>query len=314
MSASETRSGQPLHDRAFLLHGDKRNEILTLDEVRQYGIDSFADADYLSLYGMPPAQWHASGVRLLGRTAVECTRDVLADRIGRDIAAVAASLAKDTRFTAIDPFAGSCNTLYWILRHLPSADGLAFECDPQVFDLTRRNISDLDCRIELRRGDFLADPNGVDLPAGRALVVFVAPPWGTALDEAKGLDRAHLPPLFRPQDPVRDPGLRESRSRLTRRGGTQPRMVGAARLRLQRRRPQSRHPARHTWLDAGLGRAHQSYADLSLDMAPFLADTQLATNASMACACSGAYSNQVRKSNGSPTSRAWCRRRAIAGR
>jgi hypothetical protein len=194
MSASETRSGQPLHDRAFLLHGSKRNEILTLDEVRQYGIDSFADADYLGLYGMPPAEWHASGVRLLGRTAVECTRDVLADRIGRDIAGVAALLAKDTRFTAIDPFAGSCNTLYWILRHLPSADGLAFEFDPQVFDLTRRNISGLDCRIQLRRGDFLADLDGLDLPEGRALVVFVAPPWGTALDEAKGLDLSRTEP------------------------------------------------------------------------------------------------------------------------
>ena len=68
------RAGRPLHDRAFLLHGSKRDEILSLDEVKQYGIDSFADADYLRLYGMTPTQWYASGVRLLGRTAVECTR------------------------------------------------------------------------------------------------------------------------------------------------------------------------------------------------------------------------------------------------
>jgi hypothetical protein len=184
------------HDRAFLLHGSKRNEILTLEEVRRYGIDSFADADYLRLYGMTPTEWYASGVRLLGRTAVECTRDVLADRIGRDIADIAASLGKDVRFTAIDPFAGSCNTLYWILRHLPSADGLAFEFDPQVFALTRRSISGLDRRIELRHGDFLAELDHHDLPAGRALVVFVAPPWATALDEAKGLDlRRTEPPI-----------------------------------------------------------------------------------------------------------------------
>ena len=37
-----------LYDRALLLHGPKRNEILTLDEVRQYGTDSFSDVDYLS--------------------------------------------------------------------------------------------------------------------------------------------------------------------------------------------------------------------------------------------------------------------------
>src|SRR5437899_4635516 len=142
-------AGRPLHDRALLLHGPKRNEILTLDEVRQYGADSFSDADYLRLYGLKPAEWYARGIRLLGRTAVECTRDVLADRIGRDIASLTASLPKGTPVTVIDPFAGSCNTLYWILRHVSSSEGLAFEFDPQVFELTRRNISGLDRRITL---------------------------------------------------------------------------------------------------------------------------------------------------------------------
>src|ERR1700722_3409063 len=65
---------RPLYDRALLLHGPKRNEILTLDEVGQYGIDSFSDVDYLSIYGLKPAEWYARGIRLLGRTAVECTR------------------------------------------------------------------------------------------------------------------------------------------------------------------------------------------------------------------------------------------------
>src|ERR1700751_4428357 len=83
---------EPLHDRALLLHGPKRDEVLSLSEVQQYGSDSFSDPDYIRLYGMTPPQWYAHGVRLLGRTAVECTRDPLADRIGRDVAAVAAAL------------------------------------------------------------------------------------------------------------------------------------------------------------------------------------------------------------------------------
>ena len=144
-----------LYDRALLLHGPKRSEILTLDEVRQYGTDSFSDVDYLSIYGLKPAEWYARGIRLLGRTAVECTRDLLADRIGRDIAELTASLPKLTSVTVFDPFAGSCNTLYWILRHVPSSEGLAFEFDPQVFEVTNRNISGLDRRIALRHGDFL---------------------------------------------------------------------------------------------------------------------------------------------------------------
>jgi hypothetical protein len=61
---------RPLYDRALLLHGPKRNKILTLDEVRQYGTDSFSDVDYLSIYGLKPAEWYARGIRLLGRATI----------------------------------------------------------------------------------------------------------------------------------------------------------------------------------------------------------------------------------------------------
>jgi hypothetical protein len=71
MSApSEDR--KPVYDRALLLAGSKRNEVLTLEEVRQYGIDSFSDPDYVRIYGMAPTAWYGQGIRLLGRTAVEC--------------------------------------------------------------------------------------------------------------------------------------------------------------------------------------------------------------------------------------------------
>jgi hypothetical protein len=69
---------------------------------------------------------------------------VLADRIGRDIARVAARLPEGTPITVIDPFAWSCNTLYWIVRHVRASKGIAFEFDCQVFDLTKRNIEHLD--------------------------------------------------------------------------------------------------------------------------------------------------------------------------
>lgn len=187
----------PLHDRALLLHGRLRNEVLTLSEVQRYGSDSFSDPDYVRLYGMTPPQWYARGIRLLGRTAVECTRDALADRIGADVAAVAASLPPQTRFVVIDPFAGSCNTLYWILRHLPTARGMAFEFDPVIHELTRRNIAGLDQEIALIHGDYTSLLEKQDLSAGDALIVFVAPPWGTALDEAEGLDlRRTEPPVI----------------------------------------------------------------------------------------------------------------------
>jgi len=53
------------HDREYLLSAAKRNDVLELWEVEQYGRDSFGDPDYVSVYGLPPADWYARGVRLL---------------------------------------------------------------------------------------------------------------------------------------------------------------------------------------------------------------------------------------------------------
>ena len=64
------------YNRELLLAGNKRNAILELSEVRRYGTDSYGDPDYVSIYGMHPVDWYAKGVRVLGRTAVECTRMV----------------------------------------------------------------------------------------------------------------------------------------------------------------------------------------------------------------------------------------------
>jgi 16S rRNA G966 N2-methylase RsmD len=192
------RAGKPqpsVYDRALLLHGSKSNEILTLAEIEKYGLDSFAGADYISIYGMPPREWYRRGIRLLGRTAVECTRDALADRIGLDVASVAGHMPSN-QFVVIDPFAGSCNTLFWILRHLPNSKGIAFESDPQLFELTHRNLAALDQKIELVYGDYARLLEERSVPEDRGIVVFIAPPWGAALDEVQGLDlRRTTPPI-----------------------------------------------------------------------------------------------------------------------
>jgi len=176
-----------IYDRGLLLYGSKRNEVLTLAEIEWYGLHSFANSDYVSVYGMSPREWYRHGIRLLGRTAVECTRDALGDRIGRDIASVA-SRTPAANFVVVDPFAGSCNTLFWILRHLPGSEGIAFESDRQLFDLTHRNLVALGQRIELLYGDYERLLQQLRLPDDRGIIFFVAPPWGAALDEVQGLD------------------------------------------------------------------------------------------------------------------------------
>jgi hypothetical protein len=181
------------YGRELLLYGAKRNAVLDLAEIQRFGSDSYGDANYVSIYGLPPEQWHARGIRLLGRTAVECTRDELASAIGRDVAALAVETADAL---VVDPFAGSGNTLYWLLRHLPGAHGLGFELDSRVFELTRRNFSILGLPIEVLNVDYVVGLSRVDAEPGSLLVAFVAPPWGKALDPVDGLDVRHTePPL-----------------------------------------------------------------------------------------------------------------------
>jgi hypothetical protein len=187
---------RPIYDRGLLLGGAKRNAVLEMWEVERYGADSYGDADYVSVYGLRPADWYAKGVRLLGRTAVECTRDAVADAIGKDVAGVAAMAPQKSRALVVDPFAGSGNTLYWLQRHLPGARGLGFESDAGVFRLTRQNIAALALPIKIVNTDYLSGLTGISAEPDDLLIPFIAPPWGDAFDRTSGLDlRRTTPPI-----------------------------------------------------------------------------------------------------------------------
>jgi hypothetical protein len=196
MVSQDRREPGLIYDRQLLLGGAKRNALLELWEVERYGSDCYGDADYVSVYGMRPAEWHAKGVRLLGRTAVECTRDALGDAIGKDVAAIAAVAPHRAAALVVDLFAGSGNTLLWLLRHLPGARGLGFELDAKVFRLTERNLAALALGLDIRRADYRSGVSQAFGAAEQLLIAFIAPPWGEALDKAKGLDlRRTAPPV-----------------------------------------------------------------------------------------------------------------------
>src|SRR6516162_3371789 len=90
----------------------KRNQLIELWEVEKYGKDCFGDPNHVHLYGMPPKEWHGRGVRILAPTCLEAVKDPLGNKIGEDIAELAARVSDKRPFGVIDPFAGSCNGLY----------------------------------------------------------------------------------------------------------------------------------------------------------------------------------------------------------
>jgi predicted RNA methylase len=181
------------YDRRFLL-GEKRNELVDLEQVQRYGLDAFGDADFVSIYGLKPAEWYARGVRLLGRTAVECTRDRFADLIASDLAAMAKTVTTGDRSIVIDPFAGSGNTLYWITRHVEPRQSVGFEQDDVVFELTRRNLSIMNLGIDVVHDDYERGLTRLVVQDGELVILFISPPWGEALDPKAGLDLGRTTP------------------------------------------------------------------------------------------------------------------------
>jgi hypothetical protein len=182
-----------VYDRGLLL-GEKRNELVDLWEVQRYGLDAFGDPDFVSIYGLKPAEWYARGVRLLGRTAVECTRDRFADLIGRDLAVVAKTVTTTDSPIVIDPFAGSGNTLYWITRHVEPVRSVGFEQDDVVFELTRKNLAIMGLTIDVLHDSYERGLRCLSVRDGELVILFVSPPWGEALDPEAGLDLRYTTP------------------------------------------------------------------------------------------------------------------------
>lgn len=185
------------YDRDFLLSPDKRNQMIELWEVEKYGRDCFGDPDHVHLYGMIPKEWYDRGVRILARTCLEAVKDPLGNKIGTDIAEAVARASGNRPIGVVDPFAGSCNGLIAIVRHLPRAKGIGFEVEPAVFDLTTHNIEHLKVPIQLVQGSY-KDLVGIKKhPADHLVVVFLGPPWGDALHPVTGLhlDRTKPPIL-----------------------------------------------------------------------------------------------------------------------
>jgi hypothetical protein len=197
MASHGSDRSAPKYDRDFLLSPAKRNQLIELWEVEKFGRDCFGDPDHVHLYGMPPQEWWRRGMRLLARTCIEAVEDPFGDAIGGDVAKLITLAPGRPAIGIVDPFAGSCNGLYAILRHLPAAKGIGFEIHQAVFDLTTRNIAQLNAPIDLVLGNYKDHLVSRRHPPDHLIVAFLAPPWGDALHPVTGLhlDRTKPPIL-----------------------------------------------------------------------------------------------------------------------
>jgi hypothetical protein len=63
-----------------------------------------------------------------------------------------------------------------------------------VFQLTRQNLAALSWPVSFQNVDYQTGLTGVTQSPNQLVIVFVAPPWGDALDMKSGLDLANTKP------------------------------------------------------------------------------------------------------------------------
>lgn len=136
-------------------------------------------------------EMEAKGIRLLGRTTIECSVDAHAAAVADAVARVHAALPPVEDAMLVDLFCGSGN----LGHHLGERLGYpvyASELDPGVHAATRHNLDRVGSTIDLHRADY-RDLIARLPPIGPNDTYAIEPPWGSAFGTA-GLDLTRTTP------------------------------------------------------------------------------------------------------------------------
>jgi hypothetical protein len=147
---------------------------------------------------MRPLAWYLCGCRIVGRTAVEMTRDGPAQFLANSVASTLA-MEGGSISDVIDPFVGSGNLLYHVLRATRARRGIGFDTNADVLPTTKRNFALLSRLGKLNGVEIVLEQKDwsetIDYVEHGSTLVLLSPPWGDAFGDA-GLDlRRTTPPV-----------------------------------------------------------------------------------------------------------------------
>lgn len=198
MSIDVERAGLWRSDRyRSELLGEKQSVMLSLDEIQRVGEEFYEDPEGLQLYGMRPRDYFEIGVRITGRTAIECSNDPRAIGQANVVRDVLSREFSGRSPSALDLFTGSGNSLYHLARSTNAVTAVGFELDDNVYELTRKNFEQIGFQALLERGSYKDLLRPEVLPRDNPCAVLVSPPWGAAFSFTGGLDlRRTEPPVI----------------------------------------------------------------------------------------------------------------------
>ncbi|GGP86460.1 class I SAM-dependent methyltransferase [Streptomyces melanogenes] len=186
------------------LLGELRTTVLTGEQLCEAGRLIYGRPEGLSLYGIPAPRMESAGIRLLGRTTIECCVDGYAVAVADALAEIHTTLperAGKEEPLVLDLFCGSGNFSHHLGTRLDVVVHAA-ELDLDVHTATRHNLDRVGARTQLHLGDY-RDLLGKHPARGPRDTYFVEPPWGPAFTPA-GLDLTRTsPPVPEILDEVR---------------------------------------------------------------------------------------------------------------
>ncbi|MEU8975304.1 hypothetical protein AB0D11_39805 [Streptomyces monashensis] len=176
------------------LLGELRTTVLTGEQLCEAGRLIYGRPESLALYGITAPDMEAAGIRLLGRTTIECCVDEYAASVADALAGLHAALPPAEpggQPLLMDLFCGSGNFSHHLAARLGVA-AYAAELDPDVHAATEHNLVRTASRTRLHLGDY-RDLLGKHPARGPRDTYFVEPPWGPAFTPA-GLDLTRTSP------------------------------------------------------------------------------------------------------------------------
>jgi len=182
--ALNTGSKSPAYDRHLLLEGAKRNAVLDSDEVAndtgwKAGVIPTTFAFTASDLWIGTEEGYGFWGERRWNVPAMCWPTESVETSPPLRSPPRSHPGHDTR-----PFAGSGNTLYWMLRHLPGAHGLGLEQDSDGVPAYVSDLAILNLSIEMSNRDYRMGLSTLTIAQDQLLIAFIAPPWGDAFERA----------------------------------------------------------------------------------------------------------------------------------
>jgi 16S rRNA G966 N2-methylase RsmD len=165
-----------------------QNRVLSLDEILLVSRSYYGDEGLLSLFGKKPKSFYKMGIRILGRSAIECSIDAHSIGMAKSIKKLKRAFFPREEAVILDLFLGSGNLLYHAAKALGFPPAIGIENNREIYTHTKNNLKIMGDKCQVFFGNSLNYIKKMNFPDNKPLIVLIAPPWGQALSFEDGLD------------------------------------------------------------------------------------------------------------------------------